>query len=102
LRRRSADAFPALFNLVLGVTNGHLVSLAAMHCPAALPPALRCGPRARGRPPPLPCGSAMRATRPLGARRHHAGPVITFASVAGLTLGSLASLLLTTALQGGT
>ncbi len=44
----------------------------------------------------------MRATRPLGARRHHAGPVITFASVAGLTLGSLASLLLTTALQGGT
>ncbi len=100
MRRRSADAFPALFNLVLGVTNGHLVSLAAMHCPAALPPALRCGPRARGRLP-LPCGSGMRATRPLGARRHHAGPVITFASVAGLTLGSLASLLLTTALQGG-
>jgi len=85
VRRRSADAFPALFNLVLGVTNGHLVSLAAMHCPAALPPALRCGP-----------GAPRRRPQPGGR-----GPVITFASVAGLTLGSLASLLLTTALQGG-
>ncbi|KAK9838449.1 hypothetical protein WJX81_000010 [Elliptochloris bilobata] len=67
----SSDVFPLLFNVVLGVTNGHLVSLAAMHCPAILPPSMR----------------------------HQSGPVITFASVGGLTLGSLASLALMEALQ---
>ncbi len=58
-------------NLALGVTNGHLASLACMHAPRLLPPAVR--DRCAG--------------------------VLSFAIVAGITAGSVASLVLVSALQ---
>jgi hypothetical protein len=58
-------------NLLLGVTNGHLASVACMHAPSLLPPDVRDR-----------CGS-----------------VLAFAITAGITAGSVVSLILTTALQ---
>ena len=66
-----SDAASLTLNLALGVTNGHLASLACMHAPSLLPPAVR--DRCAG--------------------------VLSFAIVAGITAGSVASLILIAALQ---
>jgi hypothetical protein len=39
-----SDAAPLLLILTLGITNGHLVSLASMHMPSLLPLEQRCAP----------------------------------------------------------
>ncbi|CAL5222718.1 g5121 [Coccomyxa viridis] len=66
-----SDLVPVILVLVLGVSNGHLASLASMHMPSLLP----------------------------HNYRDQSGPVIAFAITAGLTAGSILALVLVAALQ---
>lgn len=66
-----SDYWPMVFTWLLGVTNGHLVSLVCMHAPALLPK------RAKGG-----CGA-----------------VLAFSITTGITIGSVIALLLSVLLQ---
>ncbi|CAK0783744.1 hypothetical protein CVIRNUC_006943 [Coccomyxa viridis] len=66
-----SDIIPIILIVVLGISNGHLGSLASMHMPSLLPSTFR----------------------------DQSGPVIAFAITAGLTLGSILALLLMAAMQ---
>ncbi|CAL8462533.1 g2066 [Coccomyxa elongata] len=69
-----SDAWPIGLSLVLGLTNGHLTSLAMMHAPATLP---------------------------RGFARDRCGPILNLALTIGCTLGSIIAFAITYFFQGG-
>ncbi|KAK9906501.1 hypothetical protein WJX75_002983 [Coccomyxa subellipsoidea] len=68
-----SDAWPIGLSLLLGLTNGHLTSLAMMHAPATLP---------------------------RGFARDRCGPILNLALTIGCTLGSVIAFAITYFFQG--